>query len=121
VPYLRLSRVTGTLVLSCQKSPDPIVTLAAHGEFQGGEHGTDMGVSCVAGHRLPNLQDIYMLSGDFLRCRSLCACLLILRLFLLRLRTSHTHSVVRLVPSSIEPHVDRRANHIAIASQLPTF
>jgi hypothetical protein len=27
VPYLRLSRVTGTLVLSCQKSPDPIVTL----------------------------------------------------------------------------------------------
>jgi hypothetical protein len=52
----------------------------------------DMGVSCVAGHRLPNLQDIYMLSGDFLRCRSLCACLLILGLFLLRLHTSHSHS-----------------------------
>jgi hypothetical protein len=70
--YLRLTRVTGTLVLSCREKPRPrrhTRMLSSKAE----QHGMDMGVSCVAGHRLPNLQDIYMVSVDFLKCRSLCA------------------------------------------------
>jgi hypothetical protein len=40
------------------------------------QHRIDMGVSCVAGHRLPDLWNIYMRSVGFLGCRSLSAHLL---------------------------------------------
>jgi hypothetical protein len=117
--YLRLTRVTGTLVLSCQKSPDPIVTLACWSS-KAEQHGIDMGVGCVAGHRLPNLQDMYVLSVDFSECRSLCAGLSFLPAPL-RLQSPSHSLVVRSVPPSIQPHVDRPTNHIAIAIQASHF